>query len=423
MPEGGGLADLVGMEFTNRNPSQTSERSIQTGPETNGTALPDAQKAEQVPSTVPEPKPAETRPEPSSDLIADLSKQFSQTIGEVPPAEPITETPPAEAAPQAPEKKEPTWREEEAPKTFAKKAQEDWQKFKSKAVADVQAGEARIKALETELAAIKEELPKAKGQAEEVARKLQEAEGIVERVSIEKSLIFKAKVLDQESILKARLAKLLEGTGVGAVQAAHMLTGDMTQRESVLESSAITTFRKQQIADLMNKWDGVQEERDRLTSRGKESREAYLREQQEAEQARRAEFMRASAKIFEDQAALCCPKLEPYCTMEGNQDWNTHTQQLRLAARQIYDGNVTRETLAQVALLAPAAIVFQKLLQLAQQKIVNLQTQVNRLQGVSPGVRDTGGDLASPSSAPSKTPDGDFVRGLVERFRKDTGLQ
>jgi hypothetical protein len=244
---------------------------------------------------------------------------------------------------------------------------------------------------------------------------------VVERVSIEKSPVFKAKVLDAESLLKARLAKLLEGTGVGAVQAAHMLTGDITQRESVLESSSIGTFRKQQIADLMNKWDGVQEERDRLTTRGKESREAYLREQQEAEQSRRAEFMRQSSKIFDDQAALCCPKLEPYCTIDGNQDWNNHSQQLRSAARQIYEGNVTRETLAQVALLAPAAIVFQKLLQLAQAKIVNLQTQVNRLQGVSPTVRDTGGDLSS--SVPPKTPDGDFVRTLVDRFRKDTGLQ
>jgi hypothetical protein len=421
MPETGGLGDLVGMEFTNRTPSQTAERSIQTNPDPNGAA---PAPAPEPPIATPPPTPPVTaqpaKPEPSSDLIADLSKQFRDTVGEVPPPE----QPPAALAHEEPKTEtapQPTWRDQEPPETLTKNAKESWRTFKAKAVSDLEARESRIKALENELSAFRAEKPIMTDELEKVRRELNDAVGVVERVSIEKSPVFKAKVLDAEALLKARLAKLLEGTGVGAVQAAHMLTGDITQRESVLESSSIGTFRKQQIADLMNKWDGVQEERDRLTTRGKESREAYLREQQEAEQSRRAEFMRQSSKIFDDQAALCCPKLEPYCTIDGNQDWNNHSQQLRIAARQIYEGNVTRETLAQVALLAPAAIVFQKLLQLAQAKIVNLQTQVNRLQGVSPTVRDTGGDLSS--SVPPKTLDGDFVRTLVDRFRKDTGLQ
>jgi hypothetical protein len=122
--------------------------------------------------------------------------------------------------------------------------------------------------------------------------------------------------------------------------------------------------------------------------------------------------------------ALCAPKLEPYCEMPGNADWNTHSQQLRAAARQIYDGNVSRETLAQVAILAPAAVTFQKLLQLAQAKIVELQSQVARLQGVSPTVRDTGGDSSAPGTSPSlSSPSGDFVKDLVAKFQKSTGLQ
>jgi hypothetical protein len=262
-----GLGSLAGMEYTNRGASQTAERTIQTSQPEGASAAQTPPPPSEAPPA-PEPKPAETPP--SSDLISDLAKQFSQTIGEVPTPEaaavPAIEQKPPSQAPEPPPSVEKTWRDEEAPKSFAKKAQEDWKTFKSRATADVEKGEVRIRELEKEVATLKEQVTKAQPELEQARRELAEVSNVVERVQIERSPLFKAKILDNESLLKARLAKMLEGTGVTAAQAASLLGGSMTQREQLLESSTLGTFRKQQLAEIMGKWDQVQEERERMNS-------------------------------------------------------------------------------------------------------------------------------------------------------------
>jgi type II secretory pathway component PulM len=135
--------------------------------------------------------------------------------------------------------------------------------------------------------------------------------------------------------------------------------------------------------------------------------------------------MAESVKIYEEQVTLCTPKLEPYQTIEGNADWNQNVANLKMASRRIYDGSVDRATLAQVAILAPAAIVYQKLLQGAQKRITQLEAQVQGMRGVTPTVRDRGADAPTPGSpgVPLSSPNGDFVKDLVGKFSKLTGLQ
>ena len=201
-----------------------------------------------------------------------------------------------------------------------------------------------------------------------------------------------------------------------------MLHGDLNTRERILEGRQMSAFRRQQIADLLSKWDNVAEERDRLTSRGRESLQQYLQEQQRQQETARAQFMREAEQVFENQFSLAKPKLEVYNHIEGNDAWNKNADALKTVAMRLYSGNVSREMVAQAAILAPAAVAYQNLLKAAYGQIQELKGQLDKVRGVQPEVRDTGGDVSQPGQILS-SPNGDFVKNLVSRFQKETGLQ
>jgi hypothetical protein len=420
---------LEGMVYTGRAPaSQTVERTISTGPSSpqNGVS-PDVQSLP-VPSSNQEGV-AVSPVEPGADLIGDLGKAFAKTVGEIPqtPA-PEQKTPVPDIAKQkaeseqAEQPKEKTWREAEPPSTLAKKAQENWNIFRSRAINDIEARDSRIKALEEQLAASKNQAPQTEAEIGELRKRLNDAQGIVERVAVERSPLFKSKVIDQEELLKVRLGKILDGTGITAPEAEAILRGNLNTRENILENRQMSAFRRQQIADLLSRWDQVEEERERMTTRGRETLTEYLKEQQAAQESARAKFLRESAQVFEDQLALAIPKLEVYNRIEGNDAWNKSADALKTVARRLYDGNVPREMVAQAAILAPAAVAYQQLLRSAYGQIEELKGQVAKLRGVQPEVRDTGGDISQPGQILS-SPNGDFVKNLVQRFQKETGLQ
>jgi hypothetical protein len=286
----------------------------------------------------------------------------------------------------------------------------------------VEARDARIKELEQKLSTAASQRPQAEAEANLLRKQLSETQSIVERVAVERSPLFKSKVLDQEELLKVRLGKILDGTGVTPAEGEHILRGNLNVRESLLESRQMSAFRRQQIADILSRWDQVAEERERMTTRGRETLAEYLKEQQAAAESQRAQFLRESMKVFEDQLALATPKLEVYNHIDGNEAWNKSADTLKTVARQLYNGNVSREMVAQAAILAPAAIAYQNLLRSAYGQIKELQDQVAKLRGVQPEVRDTGGDIAQPGKILS-SPNGDFVKNLVNRFQQETGLQ
>jgi hypothetical protein len=422
------MLDNLGI-YTAREPAgMTAESVVSTQPDPNAPpsapAAPPPQPPPQQPAPAPHPPPAppEAPKEQSGDLISDLSKAFAKDIGEVPAAEPPKpgETPPAPPEPP----KEKTWRDSEPPQALTKNAKESWQSFKSKAIADIDARDAKIKTLETELTEVKKSAPNLQTELEQLKGQLSATNQIVERVALERSPLFKSKVIDQEELIRARLAKVIPGTGITEQEAANLLRGDLTTREGILENRPMSAMRRTQIVDLLSRWDEIAEERDRMLARGKDSLTEFLKEQQAAEESRRAQFMRESEKVFDDQEALHAPKLEPYVRIEGNEDWNRNTIALRQMARRIYSGSVDRQTLAQVALLAPAAVVYQKLFQSAQVRIQELETQVAKLRGVTPSVRDRGADVPTPNSPAGglSSPNGDFVKNLVSKFQKETGL-
>lgn len=409
-----GLASLG--EYTGRegaSTSQTAQTTIQTAPETAPPVAPAPPPPAAPPAPPAEPPKPETPP-PSTDLVADLSKAFAKTIGEL-PAE--TKEPPPETK-EPPAETKPTWREAEPPPTVTKKVAEDWRNYRNQAKADIESRDTRIKELEKQLESSKAYEP----QLAEANKRAQDAIGIVEKIAIERSPLFKSKVLDQEQLLKARMAALVDGTGIQAGELDTLLRGDLNTRERMLESRQMSAYRRQQIADTLSKWDGVAEERNTMLERGRETLQAYLREQQQAQETQRAEFNRQQLKVFEDQMALVTPKLEVYNYIDGNEAWNKSCDTLKTMARRLYDGNVTPQMVAQAAILAPAAIAYQNLLRAAYGKITELQEQVNKYRGLQPTVRDTGGDVTQPAKALS-SPNGDFVKDLVDRFKRDTGLQ
>src|SRR5882762_3166600 len=252
------MLDNLGI-YTGREPAgSTVESVVSTSPDPN--APPSAPATTPPPSTTPAPPPSvatEPPKEQSSDLISDLSKAFAKDIGEVPPpTEPRPgETPPPPAEPP----KEKTWRDQEPPAHVTKKVQEDWRAFKAKAQADVDARDARIKGLETELNETKKAAPNLQTELDQVKGQLTATNQIVERVALERSPLFKSKVIDQEEVIRARLAKIIPGTGITDQEAASLLRGDLTTREGILENRPMTAMRRTQIVDLLGKWDEVAE--------------------------------------------------------------------------------------------------------------------------------------------------------------------
>lgn len=415
------MLDTLGV-FSGRGEPETTQSTVQTTPDPNAGSPNTPPPVATTPPTTTEANQTTLDPAPAEgSFISDISKAFSKNIGEPATTEPTTQTPPADPAPATEPPKEPTWRDAEPPPNVTKKVQEDWRSFKSKAQADVDARDARIKALEGEISTFKEKIPGAETQLSDLQKRLSETQGIVERVAIERSPLFKAKVLDQEDLLRSRLGKIIDGTGMTAQESQALLTGNLNTREQILESKQMSSYRRTQISDVLSKWDQIGEEREQMLSRGKETLQEYVNQQKVTEEHRRAEFMRQSVKLFEDQEALIIPKLEPYQRIDGNEAWNNNVTNLRAAARRIFDGSVDPATLAQVAILAPAAVVYQKLFQGAQKRIQDLETQVNTLRGVSPEVRDTGGDSSAGARTPPQ-PNGDFVKDLVSKFQKNTGL-
>lgn len=413
-----GLASLG--EYTGREgaaTSQTAQTTITTAPPEQSAAPPPAAPPPAAPAAPPPPaEPPKQEPAVPSDLVSDLSKAFAKTIGELPETkEPSPETKEHPGETKPPEK---TWRDAEPPPTVTKKVAEDWRNYRNQAKADIESRDARIRELEKQIESNKAYEP----QLAEARKQASDAIGIVERVAIERSPLFKSKVLDQEAVLKARMGALVDGTGIQPGDLDTLLKGDLNTRERMLESRQMSAYRRQQIADTLSKWDSVAEERNTMLERGRETLKAYLQEQQQAAETQRAEYARQQHKVFEDQMSLVCPKLEVYTYIDGNDEWNKSCDTLKSMARRLYDGNVTPQMVAQAAILAPAAIAYQNLLRSAYGKIQELQEQVNKYRGLQPSVRDTGGDVMQPAKALS-SPNGDFVKDLVDRFKKDTGLQ
>lgn len=408
------LEGLEGLEYSNRGPtSQTAESTIQTSPDSNAAQTPEP--AIKTDAVVPQPPAAPVSPAPQQDgnLISELAKTFGKEIGEAQPKEPEPE--PAKA-PEPP--KEKTWRDIEAPPSATKKVQEDWRQFKEKAKAEVEGKDLEIKRLMSELDTTKSQVP----QVQQLQEQLRQAQSVVERIAIERSPLFKSKVTDQEDLLRARLGKIVDGTGITAAEADTMLRGDLNTRERLLEARQMSAFRRQQVSDILSQWDRVEEERERMTTRGKETLTEFLREQQVAQEAARAKYIRESGQIFDDQMTLVAKKILVYNPIEGNEGWNKSLNDLKTTARRLYDGNVSREIVAQAAILAPAAVMLQNLLSEAHKQIDELKTQVEKYKGTQPAVRDTGGDVMQPAKALSSS-NGDFVKDLVARFQKETGLQ
>jgi len=414
------MEGLQGLEYSNRGPiSQTAEGAIQTSPDSNRAQSPGTATAPEHPAPVEPPaiQPATpvsapaVRPE-DPNLVGELARRFGKEIGE-------QSEPPAETKPLEPPK-EKTWREAEPPAASTKGARAAWDEFKQKAKTDIEAKEKAIRELQSEL-------DQARGRvtnSEALQQQLSQAQSIVERIAIERSPLFKLKVLDQEDLLRARLGKTVEGTGLTSPEADAVLRGDLNTRERILDSRQMSPFRRQQIVDILSQWDRVSEERERLTARGKETLTEFLREQQVAQEAQRAQYLRESEKLFDDQMVLASQKIEVYHPIEGNDEWNKSVNDLKTTARKLYSGQVPRELLAQAAILAPAAVALQNLLRSAYTEINSLKTQLNRYQGVQPQVRDSGGDVTQPSKALSSAEkNGDFVRSLVEKFQRETGLQ
>lgn len=367
----------------------------------------------------------------SEDFIAAASRAFSREIAETPPppAE-SAEPPPAKPPEQAPAKPETPPPQPEvaahdlpdAPTHWKEPSKKAWRELKGRANEQLAEKEGQIKQLRDELDLAKKQVrPELSSELETTRKNLQEMQSLVERVAIERSQLYKDKILEPQEAVKAQLAKVAGGTTLTGQDLSAMLSGDLAKREEIIEGHDLTSYRKAQIIEALASWDKSEAERERMLARGKESFEEYTREIQTKAENQRAQIVRESAKIFEDQLVTLCPKLEPYNPMPGNEEWNRNVEVLKQNARKIYMGEVDRQTLAQVALLAPAAYVLQKLFQASQNQVAELKEQVTKLRGVSPTVRDRGAD--QPTTVPSlSSPNGDFVKGLVDRFRQETGF-
>jgi hypothetical protein len=399
------------------------------------------------PPPPPPPPPAETKPNPifdtpkiepkppeppkESTFMADLAKAFNTQV------QPLVEQPPA-----APQKKEeaPSPKVDtplpdngsvmgEPPANLAPKAKEHWRLRDQRVQSEISQREERIRALQAELDAEKkralapvEELNKIKTERDEYAKRL-------ERFDIERSPLYKEKVVDREEALKGRLGKIAEGTQLTKSAIDSLLSGDLVTRERVLDSQQLSSYRKGQIIELLDQWDGIQEDRTKLLADGRASFESYQAEQRQREDANRAEFVRQNQRIFDDQMTLFGRQLEVYQIMpydpaapnaEFTKKWNEGVEVMRADARQIHSGAVDPQRLAQVAILAPAAVRYREMFQWAMQQNKQLQDQVEKLKGLQPSVRDSGSDISSRGGQLSTAQrNGDFVRNLVDRFNRE----
>lgn len=369
-----------------------------------------------------EPKPLEAPGE--STFMADLAKAFARDTGQAePPPQKVEETPkPVEAIAPAPKPEEP-------PPNLTEKAKENWRLRDKQVKAEIAQREERIRNLQTELDAEKKrasaplaEIDKLKAERDDLNKRL-------ERFDIEHSPVFKEKVTDRQEVLRGKLSKLGDGTALNAAAIESLLHGDLVTREKTLDSQQLSSYRKGQIIEILDQWDDVQEQRNKLLADGKASLEAYQSEQRTRAESERAQFVRQHQQVFDDQMTLFSRQFEVYQPLpfdpaapnaEFVKKWNEGVDVMKADARQIHSGAVDPQRLAQVAILAPAAYRYREMFQWAMEQNKKLQDQIAKMQGLQPNVRDTGPELSSRGGQLS-SPNGDFVRNLVDRFNREAG--
>jgi hypothetical protein len=403
-------------------------------PSATDTLPPPAPPAQEAPKPNPifdtpkiEPKPLAAPPQ--SNFMADLAKAFT-TQSEAPP-EPVPSAVPEKKA-DAPLTAEAPASSvvSEPPPNLTPRAKENWRLQDQRVKAEIKQREERIRALESELETERkrglapvEELTKLKTERDELGKRL-------ERFDIERSPLYKEKVVDRQEALKTRIGKIAEGTPLNAGAIDSLLNGELSTRERVLDSQQLSSYRKGQIIELLDQWDGVQEDKAKLLADGKASFEAYQAEQRARADSERAEYVRQNQRLFDDQMTLFGRQLEvyqpmPYDPTAQNADfikkWNEGVEVMRADARTIHSGAVDPQRLAQVAILAPAALRYREMFTWAMQQNKQLQEQIERLRGVQPTVRDSGVDVGSSRGGQLSSRNGDFVRSLVDRFNKEAG--
>jgi hypothetical protein len=375
-----------------------------------------------------EPKPLAAPPQ--SNFMADLAKAFTAQSESA--IEPAPSAAPADADNKTLPKAEPPASSVvgEPPPNLTPKAKEHWRLRDQRVQAEISQREERIRALESELESERkralapvEELNKIKTERDELGKRL-------ERFDIERSPLYKEKVIDRQEALKTRIGKIAEGTPLNSGAIDSLLNGELSTRERVLDSQQLSSYRKGQIIELLDQWDGVQEDKAKLLADGKASFEAYQAEQRARSDAERAEYVRQNQRLFDDQMTLFGRQLEVYQPMpydptaqnaEFIKKWNEGVEVMRADARTIHSGAVDPQRLAQVAILAPAALRYREMFTWAMQQNKQLQEQIERLRGVQPTVRDSGADIGSSRGGQLSSRNGDFVRSLVDRFNKEAG--
>lgn len=344
--------------------------------------------------------------------MGDLAKAFQKSQEQTPTPEPGKE--PAKEPPPKPAAELP---DDEPPAHFTAKAKEDWRKKNAAFKSEIKTREDRIRDLETQLAKAQKGVPELEADLAKTRETLAERNQALERFDVERSPVFKEKVIEPEENVRNRLAKQDLQPG----QVAALLEGSITQREQVLEDPRISAYRKGQIIQLLDKWDEIQETKSNMVTNGRKSLEEYGRAQAEAEQAKKAQFMREAQEIYQNMEVELMNKLEPFVPLPNdpnNEEWNKAIAIRKQQARAIYTGAASRQELATAAILAASAPVYRQLLQMAVGRIQELSTTIDKMRGVQPGVRDSGADTQI-LQTPRPASDGDFVKNLVERFNKE----
>jgi hypothetical protein len=357
-----------------------------------------------------EPRPNE--PPPASSFMADVTKAFNQSVGESQEPE-AAQVPPATTQPSPPVKPAEPLPEAEPPQHFTPKAKDDWRKRDVAFKAEIKAREERLHELQAELEKSRKGVPDLEAELARTRATLAEREAALERFDVERSPLFKEKVLEAEESVRSRLLK----NELAPEAAKALLEGGVLARERILEDPQISSYRKGQIIQLLDKWDEIQETRRAIVANGKRSLADYERQQKEAENAKKAQFMREAQSIYEDQCVQLMPKLEAYQPVADNKEWNEGVNVLKSWSRKIYSGELDRRQLAEAAIYAPAALVYRSLFLAFRKRCDDLQTQVNKLTGVTPSIRDSGGDTQVIQTRAAGT--GDFVKDMVERFNKE----